>query len=141
MRNKGFTLIELLTVIAIIAILAAIVLVTFPMAQDRARDARLINAMQQLRTAAEASYGAYGDYREIKTTGSDDSTIDELMGEIYAIKGEYPVVNLEDDGGVKIGYCIRIGLFAGSRSWCVDSDMFSDYVTGTPCTALSVGCE
>lgn len=141
MRDQGFTLIELLTVIAIIAILAAMALITFPTAQSRAADARLINAMQQLRTAAEASYGAFGDYSEVKTTGSNDPTINELMSEIYDIKGEYPIVNLEDEGGVKVGYCIQIGLFTGTRSWCVDSNIFSDYVSGTPCTALNVACE
>ena len=48
--KKGFTLIELLIVIAIIAILAGVVIATFPNAQKKAKDSRIISAIAQGRT-------------------------------------------------------------------------------------------
>ena len=127
MNNKGFTLIELLTVIAIIAILAAITLVTFPMAQARAADARAINGMQQLRTAAEAYGGAYGTYTGMGT----DPTVSSLVSEIEANIPGSVTLNITATTGV--AYCASASLNAGSRTWCVDSTLFSgyDYVCGT----------
>lgn len=139
--NQGFTLIELLTVVTIVAVLAAGVLITFPAAQERARDARLINAMQQLRVAAEASQGSYGDYSQIKTIGSSDPMIGPIMEEINRIKGSYPTVHLEMDGDEAIGFCAEIALISGTRLWCVDSDMYSDYVSSTQCTAPGDRCD
>lgn len=55
MAKKAFTLIELLVVIGIIAILASMVLVGFRGARDRARDARIINSMGQLRVLVETA--------------------------------------------------------------------------------------
>lgn len=51
MKNKGFTLIELLVVIAIIAILASVVLISYPQVTNRARDARIISSISQMRTS------------------------------------------------------------------------------------------
>jgi len=51
--KKGFTLIELLVVIAIIGILASVVLVSFPGATKKAKDARVISAISQSRTVME----------------------------------------------------------------------------------------
>jgi prepilin-type N-terminal cleavage/methylation domain-containing protein len=49
MSERGFTLIELLVVITIIGILASGVLVSFPGATKKARDARIISAIGQAR--------------------------------------------------------------------------------------------
>jgi len=137
MNNKGFTLIELLTVIAIIAILSAITLVTFPMAQDRAADARTINAMQQLRTAAEASRGAYGSYAQVKASGSTDPTIVSLVAEITANATSLTMQPVAPT----TAYCAEAVLKAGSRRWCIDSNMFSDYIPSAKCTSTNVKCQ
>jgi prepilin-type N-terminal cleavage/methylation domain-containing protein len=52
-KNKGFTLIELLVVVIIIGLLAGVLLITVRNAILKARDARIITALGQIRTQAE----------------------------------------------------------------------------------------
>lgn len=124
MNQKGFTLIELLTVISIVAILAAITLVTFPAATDRARDARAINAMQQLRTQAEVVKGMHGDYRHL-SVATVDPTAATLIAEAEDQTGETMLItyNATSNGAYET-YCASIELNSG-KFWCVDSAMGS----------------
>src|SRR4051812_37000588 len=58
--TKGFTLIELLVVIAIIGILASVVLVSLNTARIKAKDARAVADVQQMRTWLETQYNGSG---------------------------------------------------------------------------------
>ncbi len=136
MNNKGFTLIELLTVISIIAILAAITLVTFPLATQRAADARVVNAMQQLRTAAQARYGADGNYDDV-IEASSDATILALVNEIKdhaEENGETPNVEfgLYEKPSDTTQFCVSAELQGGGW-WCVDHNMFSGKTDDNMC--------
>lgn len=62
MKNKGFTLIELLVVIAIIGLLSSIVLASLNSARVKARDARRMSDLHQIRLALEFYYNDNGKY-------------------------------------------------------------------------------
>lgn len=70
-HNKGFTLIELLVVVAIIGILAAVIITSLGSARQKARDARVINAMTQIRNQMEVYHSEHRNYGS--TTGWDNS--------------------------------------------------------------------
>jgi len=60
--RSGFTLIELLVVIAIIGVLASVVLASLNTARIKARNARRIADMNQVRLALELFYDTNGKY-------------------------------------------------------------------------------
>ena len=60
-EQKGFTLIELLVVISIIGLLATIVLVSVNSVRKKARDARRLSDMHQIRIALDMYYNNNND--------------------------------------------------------------------------------
>ncbi|MBI2062090.1 MAG: type II secretion system protein [Candidatus Yanofskybacteria bacterium] len=66
-NQKGFTLVELLVVIAIIGILATLLLLQLGVARQRARDAKRIVDISQVRTAAELYFDDGGQYPQVAT--------------------------------------------------------------------------
>ena len=72
MRTKnGFTLFELLVAISIIGILTALASVSFSAAQKRGRDARRVEDMRSIQTAAEQYYSISGNlYPDAYVPGS-----------------------------------------------------------------------
>ncbi len=65
--QKGFTLVELLVVIAIIGILATLLLLQLGVARQRARDAKRIVDISQVRTAVELYFDDNGQYPQVAT--------------------------------------------------------------------------
>lgn len=68
--SRGFTLVELLVVIAIIGILATLLLLQLGVARQRARDAKRIADVNQVRTALELFFDDNGSYPNDTTTPS-----------------------------------------------------------------------
>ncbi len=60
--NKSFSLVELLIVVAIILILATVSVIALKDQQAKARDAKRISDIRQLRTALEFYYSDEGEY-------------------------------------------------------------------------------
>lgn len=71
-KNKGFTLFELLVSISIIGILTALATVAYSGAQKKARDARRLQDIKLIQTAAEQYYSQSAGYLypPTYTTGS-----------------------------------------------------------------------
>lgn len=57
-NNKGFTLIEMLVVIAIIGLLSSVVLVALGPSRNKAKDARIISDLNQVRSVMETIYNS-----------------------------------------------------------------------------------
>ncbi len=82
-KNKqGFTLIELLVVIAIIGLLSTLSILALNQARARARDARRVADVSQMRTALEMYYNDNANYPDDASTTAGDS-ITGASGAIY----------------------------------------------------------
>jgi len=79
MKNikKGFSLIELLVVITIIGLLSTIVLASLNTARGKARDARRMSDLNQIKNALIFYYDKYGNY---VSTGSGCGQNDDGFG-------------------------------------------------------------
>lgn len=65
MNNKAFTLIEMLVVVAVIGILSSVLLTALGPARDKAKDARIVEEVNQVRSVAETLYNGYYDALEM----------------------------------------------------------------------------
>lgn len=124
--KRGFTLIELLVVIAIIGLLAAIVLVALGGARDRARDARIMMDMTQIRTQGEVIFSTANNYDNV------DCAIDNikiLCDDIASQGGTKPSdgspgIDIITSASPADKYCAKVQLNSG-KFWCVDYELRS----------------
>jgi prepilin-type N-terminal cleavage/methylation domain-containing protein len=93
--KSGFTLIEMLVVVGIIGILSSVLLTALGPARDKAKDSRIIQQMNQIRSLAETIYdGDYDGIEELPSIGtvSNDNLralVDDILlqgGEVYLYK-------------------------------------------------------
>lgn len=114
--KKGFTLIELLVVITIIGILAGIVLVALGTARDRAKDARIISDLRNLKTVSEMIYSDDGNYDNVFCGGpsSDMQVLCDDVTNMGSTLTSNPSVS------PATGFCAFVPLLSSDRSVCVD---------------------
>ena len=143
--NKGFTLVELLVVIAIIVTLASIVLVGIQSATKRAKDARVIADMSQLRSQIEIEKdnggrgGFYNFVADICTSASSTEVLCEDMRKQITSTVGYTWV---EDLGDTTNWCIRVPLITtAGEYYCIDSVGKAGKTTSTAvCTGSTMNC-
>ncbi len=142
-RNEGFTLIELLVVIAIIGILASIVLVSLGGARNKAKDARVIAEMSQIRATAEMIYSSDGDYDNVVCTQAD---MKPLCDDI-AVQTGGTALTIGKPATPALKYCAHVILISKKDTvtnyYCVDSTGVAKETTTNPsgtCVATDYVC-
>jgi len=130
-ETRGFTLIELLVVIAIIGILSSIVLVALRGARDKARDARVVADLAQLRSVAEYLYD--GDYDAFIVTNNDVEPLYTDIEENKPTAGKSLTIN-RDPGTSSNKYCAYASLNIGSQFYCIDSSGIAGFTATDPTT-------
>ena len=135
--RRGFTLIELLVVIAVIGILSSIVLVSLSGARDRAKDARVTGAMDQVRTQSIIFFDINSTY-----TGLDaDPGIVALAADVASpTVGETFTMYIDTDAAPGENFC-AVATLASGGFWCVDSDYKSEKDANGTAVSCVAGCE
>ncbi|MCU0679882.1 MAG: prepilin-type N-terminal cleavage/methylation domain-containing protein [Planctomycetes bacterium] len=99
-KSRAFTLIELLVVIAIIAIIATLSVLALSSAREKARDAKRIADIKQLRTALELYYNDANGYPPASSfvSGQTLSYTDPQSGQIKTYINKIPNSPTPADG-------------------------------------------
>jgi len=123
-------------VIAIIGILASVVLIGLRGARDKAKDARIVADLAQIRAIAEVLYD--GDYDELSLTQTD---VAKLKDDITAQGGD---LKLNKTAAPADAYCayskLNVKVGGATNFYCVDSTGVAGFTTtdpgaGTTCPA------
>jgi len=122
--KRGFTLIELLVVVAIISMLSSVILVSLNSAKVKARDARVMSDVSQIRNELELVVSNSGNYANTEgLTATEDTyyvggVISSLLGDMtmYGATNSF----IRHPGNKTKVYVITTTLPGGDK-YCIDS--------------------
>ncbi len=114
-RLSGFTLVEMLVVIAIIGILSTTVLTALGPARNKAKDARIISDINQIRAVAETLYD--GTYDNVAL---DQPEIAKAAADVAKNQGELRINKSSDQGALNFAAYSKLASDSNTF-YCVDS--------------------
>ena len=130
--RKGFTLIELLVVIAIIGILSSVVLVSLASARMKARDARRISDLRQIKIALELYMDANGFYPPVYQSFAPQCATPPCWDtQGYNFSNNTGWSNLQSDLSP---YIVKLPLDP------INSGPGADVINGGNCSTWQIGC-
>jgi len=143
MNKKGFTLIEMLVVVAVIGLLSSVILTALGPARNKAKDARIISDINQVRSLAETIY-VNGIYQNLPTLPSineiSNENIRELADDITMQGGELTIIKSAGSKGYSAFSRINItgGDFENPKTqyYCVDSAGHSVFTFEEPSDSI-----
>ncbi len=100
MKNSkgGFTLIEMLVVVAIIGLLSSVILTALGPAKNKAKDARIMQEVNQVRSLAETMYnGTYAGLQELPAQTIADPNLSQLATDITSEGGALNIIKSSDE--------------------------------------------
>lgn len=144
-KNYGFTLIEMLVVVAVIGILSSVLLTSLGPAKSKAKDARIIQEIDQARTIAETIYD--GGYSNLPVSSSQidlHSTLGPLYRDIIVQGGEM-IIRKDANSNSYVIYSqlntkVKDNLVEKINYYCVDSTGKTSFTTNPPVGGSSPVC-
>ncbi len=125
--SKGFTLIELLVIITIIGLLASIVLVSLKSARDKAKDAGIMESLNQVKPVAQLIFMKYDSYSTLCDAGTLNQTQSDYGTGLRQIESKVEDLNGSATHVCRTGtnsFCVSSPLNRGG-GFCVDSTGYS----------------
>lgn len=142
--KKGFTLIEMLLVVAIIGILSSAVLTALGPARESARDSRIVQEINQVRSLAETMYtGNYDNLPNVSGVTAIEtianSDLQKLARDISSFGGELIIRKANPPATSYIAYS-KVNAKEGkepnalTKYYCIDSRGNAGFTTTEPVT-------
>lgn len=143
-RNRGFTLIEMLLVVAVIAVLSSVVLTSWGPVRDKAKDSRIIQEINQIRSFAETLYNGTYDALEAVTPGVTINSPDLkfLVDDIAVQGGEVNIIKSSQQSAKAYSAYSKLNTRVGTEPdiriqyYCIDSAGRSVFTTEEPTASI-----
>lgn len=138
MKKEGFTLIEMLVVVAVIGLLSSVLLTALGPAKNKAKDSRIIQEMNQVRSLAETMYtGTYTALETLPSPAIQNPDLKSLADDIEAQGGELHIIKGPVPSTTYVAYS-RLNIVVGDPAlpqvqfYCIDSSGRSGFTTTEP---------
>jgi len=136
----GFTLIEMLVVVGIVGILSSVILTALGPAREKAKDARIIQQVNQVRSLAETMYnGTYDALENVPAVGEiQNSDLKALTDDILLQGGDLVIYKSSSKNAISYIMYSKLNTKVGQEPnleiqyYCLESGGKSAFVTDEP---------